>query len=89
MTDVRHPCEFAAQQGLVCLRQRGGLGNLRTIDRPAVIQLQDDNGAVFSAVLSGISGNSATLIIHNRPETVSLEQLQRSMGVFQRWPPGS
>jgi len=77
MADVQRPCAFAVQQGLVCLRQQGSLGSLRTINRPAVIQLQDDNGTVFSAILSGISGNSASLLINNRPQTMTLDQLQR------------
>jgi len=77
MTDVHRPCVFAAQQGLLCLRQRGGIGSLRAINRPAIIQLQDDNGAVFSATLSGISGNAANLLINDRPQTMPLDQLQR------------
>lgn len=77
MTDVQHPCAFAVRQGLVCLRQHGGVGSLRTINRPAVIQFQDDNGAVFSAILSGINGNSANLVIHGRPQTMALDQLRR------------
>jgi len=77
MTDVLRPCAFAAQQGLVCLRQQGGVGSLRTINRPAVIQLQDDNGTVFSAILSGISGNAASLVINSRPQTMALNQLQQ------------
>ncbi len=47
-------CSQALRQGLECLNQTGGLENLRRFNRPAILPLEDDSGAIHQAVVSGL-----------------------------------
>lgn len=45
------PCAQARRQGLMCFRASGGLGMLMQLDRPALLNLQDEQGHSRHAVL--------------------------------------
>jgi len=75
--DMQRPCAFAMQHGLACLSYQGSLGSLRTMNRPVAVRLQNDRGVSFFALLAGISGNSARLMIGDHPQTIPLVQLQQ------------
>jgi general secretion pathway protein A len=68
------PCDGAPRLGLRCYQGRGGLYELRLLDRPAIIALHD-GPRVGYAVLTGLDDNSATLTIDGRPHSVSLSAL--------------
>jgi len=68
-------CPAAAKQNLRCLFGKGGLDDLRLLDRPAVLKLIDDPVTPRFAVLTAMDGQGATLEIAGKRETVRLEAL--------------
>jgi general secretion pathway protein A len=68
------PCDGAVRLGLRCYQGRGGLYELRLLDRPAVIALHD-GARLGYAVLTGMDDNNATLAIDGQRRTVSLALL--------------
>jgi general secretion pathway protein A len=68
-------CPAAAKLNLRCLFGKGGLDDLRSLDRPAVLKLIDDPVAPRYAVLTAMDGQGATLEIAGKRETVRLEAL--------------
>jgi general secretion pathway protein A len=70
-------CDQAAQQGLQCVFQQGSWGQLRTLNRPAILTLIDDNGDAHQVVVSGLGDGSATLALGESPPNVSLAKLSR------------
>jgi len=67
-------CDAAPRQGLRCYQGRGGLYELRLLDRPALVALHDGPRLGY-AVLTGMGDNSATLTIGGQRHTVSLALL--------------
>jgi general secretion pathway protein A len=67
-------CDAAPRQGLRCYQGRGGLYELRLLDRPAIVALHDGPRLGY-AVLTGLTDDSATLTIHGERHTVPLAQL--------------
>jgi general secretion pathway protein A len=65
------PCDAAPRLGLRCYQGRGGLYELRLLDRPAIVGLHD-GARVGYAVLTGMDDDSATLAINGQRHTVSL-----------------
>ncbi|MFS2083069.1 peptidoglycan-binding protein, partial [Telluria sp. Tellsp99] len=61
----------APRAGLRCYQGRGGLYELRLLDRPAIVGLHD-GARVGYAVLTGMDDDTATLAINGRRHTVSL-----------------
>jgi general secretion pathway protein A len=72
-------CSQALRQGLECLNQTGGLAILRRFNRPAILPLEDDSGAIHQAVVSGLGPESARLLIGDVTHEVTLDALQ------ERW----
>ena len=68
-------CQVAAKQNLRCLQTKGDIDDLRLLDRPAMLTLHDDPTAPSYALLTAISGKSATLTIAGKPQTISLDAL--------------
>jgi general secretion pathway protein A len=68
------PCDGAPRLGLRCYQGRGGLYELRLLDRPAIVALHD-GARVGYAVLTGLDDDSATLTIDGRRHTVNLALL--------------
>ena len=54
-------CDRAAAEGLSCLYQRGSLGMLKMLNRPAMLTLTDDRGDNHYAVVSGLDDNNVRL----------------------------
>jgi len=68
------PCQGAPRLGLRCYQGRGGVYELRLLDRPAIVALHDGQKLGY-AVLSRMDADSATLSVNGRRQTVSLGAL--------------
>ncbi|MCS0614130.1 AAA family ATPase [Massilia kyonggiensis] len=64
-------CDAAPRLGVRCYQGRGGLYELRLLDRPAIVGLHD-GARVGYAVLIGMDDDTATLAINGQRHTVSL-----------------
>jgi general secretion pathway protein A len=84
-------CTQALTQGLHCLVQRGSLAQLRLLNRPAILMLNDDSGAAYQVVLRELHDDTARLLIGTQPATVGIAELSRYwFGDFVLvWRPGS
>jgi len=78
-TEYRRPeqgggklCQQAELAGLHCYVARGWLEDLRELDMPAILQMQDKQGERFDATLVGLDEESATFAIGEKIVTVSL-----------------
>ncbi len=68
-------CREGEMIGLRCLSARGGLGELRQLNRPAVLAMHDGQGEEFLATLVRIDGTSATFAIGPETKTVAIGAL--------------
>jgi general secretion pathway protein A len=68
------PCQGAPKLNLRCYQGRGGLYELRLLDRPAIVALHDGQKLGY-AVLSGMDADSATLSVNGQRQKVSLGAL--------------
>jgi general secretion pathway protein A len=68
------PCQGAPKLNLRCYQGRGGLYELRLLDRPAIVALHDGQKLGY-AVLSGMDADSATLSANGQRQKVSLGAL--------------
>jgi general secretion pathway protein A len=68
------PCQGATKLNLRCYQGRGGLYELRLLDRPAIVALHDGQKLGY-AVLSKMDENSATLSVNGQRQKVSLGAL--------------
>jgi general secretion pathway protein A len=68
------PCQGATRLNLRCYQGRGGLYELRLLDRPAIVALHDGQKLGY-AVLSSMDDNSATLSVNGQRQKVSLGAL--------------
>ncbi len=69
-------CEQAERESLFCLFQRGTLAQVRSLDRPAILSLRDDNGALHQVVLSGLTDTTAQLELNGQGVPVEIEDLE-------------
>ncbi|MEJ0099778.1 MAG: AAA family ATPase [Pseudomonadota bacterium] len=65
-------CSQALRQGLQCVNESGGAVSLRRYNRPAILALQDDTGAVHQTVATKLGDDSATLMIGDAEHEVPL-----------------
>jgi general secretion pathway protein A len=70
-------CEQAAQQGLECVYQKGSFGQLRVLNRPAILSLADTQGQKRQAVLSSLQDDTAHIDLGSGPVKVTLASLSR------------
>lgn len=56
-------CRDAEAMGYACLAQRGSLGSLRQLDRPAILTLTDSRGGDHRVVLTALHGDQAEVSI--------------------------
>ncbi len=70
-------CREAANLGLTCRGARGGLEELRQINRPALLRLRDEQGREFAATLIALGETSATFSVAGVTHTVALAALAR------------
>jgi general secretion pathway protein A len=87
----RTVCDEAQMQGLYCLHKKGDLSSLRSMNRPAVVKLFDDQGAEFSAALITLGERSATVTMGDEPRVVDVKEVVRRWAgdyvLFWRVPP--
>ena len=68
-------CRQAESQGLRCYNARGGLDELRELNRPAVLPLRDAQGREFHAALTALDDKTASFAIGEQTKTVALGAL--------------
>jgi general secretion pathway protein A len=69
-------CTQAESQRLKCLfLSRGSLGDLRRLNRPAILTLTDIHGAKHQVVLSGLDYSQAVLFVGDREEHIDIAEL--------------
>ncbi|MDJ0916396.1 MAG: AAA family ATPase [Woeseiaceae bacterium] len=56
-------CDAIRSLGFDCLEQRGSMGMLRQLDRPAVLELVDDTGQSHYVLLKALQGDQALVSI--------------------------
>jgi general secretion pathway protein A len=71
-TNDRLACEFAQQHQLYCLFQKSSLAQLQRLDRPAILTLQDNDGAIHQIVLEEIAAQTAVIDIGGDRHQVAL-----------------
>jgi len=70
------PCATAARANLRCLQAKGGIEDLRLLDRPAMLKLHDDPAAPNYVLLTALDSGAATIVsAGGKPQTISLEAL--------------
>lgn len=70
------PCPTAARANLRCLQAKGGIEDLRLLDRPAMLKLHDDPAAPNYVLLTALDAGAATIVTAGgKPQTISLEAL--------------
>jgi general secretion pathway protein A len=77
MADDKDPCGQAAKAGLSCLEQRGSWAQVRALNRPAILTLNDDHGQRHRVVLAALDDRFATLNLGEHNERVPLDELSR------------
>ena len=83
LTTDKNPCEQAARAGLACLSDRGSWGQLRALNRPAILALNDDHGGIARVVLTALDDDFATLALGEKGQRVPLSEISRYwMGDF-------
>jgi general secretion pathway protein A len=65
----------ARSQGFECLTGRGGLADLRQMNKPAVLKLADQRGGTYYATLTTLNGEIATFRIGGESRLVSLKEI--------------
>ncbi|BCB26757.1 ATPase AAA [Sulfurimicrobium lacus] len=68
-------CRRVESAGLYCRSSRGGLEELRQLNRPAVLQLQDEAGREFYATLMRLDADKATFSLGDQTREVWLGAL--------------
>ncbi|MET0322106.1 MAG: AAA family ATPase, partial [Duganella sp.] len=70
------PCAAAARLNLRCLQTRGGLDELRQLDRPAVLTLRDNPVIPGYVLLTALDARGATITgASGKPERIALDAL--------------
>jgi len=76
-------CAEAAQRNLRCMQTKGGLEEIRNLDRPVIIKLRDGDSLPRNVLLTALDDKSATLVGARGSEKVALEALDaRFDGTF-------
>jgi general secretion pathway protein A len=75
--DGDRPCDQAAQQGLECVYQKGSWGQLRMLNRPAILTLTDDAGGTHRVVLTKLADETAEVDLGAGARSVTLASLSR------------
>jgi general secretion pathway protein A len=68
-------CLQSETLGLRCRTARGGLDELRQMNRPAVLFMRDNQGQEFYATLTRLDNQSATFTVGTETRTVALADL--------------
>lgn len=73
--DHRKPCEKAQEKGLRCLNEKGGLSDLRRLNKPAVLTLGDGKTEGYYAALLSIQDETATFAIGHETRKVDIKEI--------------
>jgi general secretion pathway protein A len=68
-------CRQAQAQGLWCLEGKGGIANLRLMNKPAVLKLSDEKEGDYYATLTAWQGDKATFSIGKEMRGVSAKEI--------------
>lgn len=68
-------CAEAARHGLRCRAGRGGLAELRQINRPALLRLRDEQGRSVLATLLALDTDSASFALAGQRQDIALAEL--------------
>jgi general secretion pathway protein A len=71
----RDLCDQARSRGLACLAGRGGMSDLRRMNKPAVLKLFDERGGRYYATLISLRGDTATFSIGREVRTIQLREI--------------
>lgn len=71
--------DYALQQGLRYLSKQGSLGNLRRLNRPAVLALTNRHGQIFYATLVALNSDIATFLCAGKLQSVATK------GLINQW----
>jgi general secretion pathway protein A len=86
-------CQQAEGLGLRCRTSRGGLADLRQLNRPAVLQMRDDHGREFYATLTALEDKTATFAVGAETRSVAINALATQWSghytLLWRMPPGA
>ena len=86
------PCAAAQTRNVYCFSSSRGLAEIRQLDRPGILTLQDDDHHSYYALLVGLSAQRAVLQIGDVTETVTLNTLAHrwsgDFATFWRGPEG-
>ncbi|UMR33110.1 AAA family ATPase [Massilia sp. MB5] len=73
-------CMAAAKKSLRCLQGKGGLAELRLLDRPAALRLRGEDPITARYVLlAALDGQQATLLVGGKPQIMALPALEAAM----------
>ncbi|MBC7982946.1 MAG: peptidoglycan-binding protein [Candidatus Obscuribacterales bacterium] len=75
--DGGRPCDQALAQGLECVYQKGSWGQLRQLNRPAILSLSGANGQSHHVVITALDDDHAQVTAGENSGTVSLASLSR------------
>ena len=89
--DGQPACQQAQVLDLRCWFQRGSVTYLRSLDRPAILNLIDDEGEQFQVVLQHMDTDTASLAFGTRTFRTSLTDLSRYWygDSLMLWRPGA
>lgn len=73
--DGSDPCRRAKDLGLSCRTGRGGLDVLRQLNRPVVMQMNDDQGQEFFATMTSLDDKAATYVVADETRVVPHSKL--------------
>lgn len=71
------PCDQALAQGLECVYQQGSWGQLRTLNRPAILTLVDDFGNAHQLVVKGLDSAMAQIKLPDVEFDVPIASISR------------
>ena len=71
------PCDQALSQGLECVYQQGSWGQLRTLNRPAILTLIDDSGNAHQVVIAALNDGNASIDLKSARHEVSIASISR------------
>lgn len=74
--DINSACTFAEEHNLRCLNQQGSFHSLLALNRPAVLNLYDNQGERFYAAFLSFQDQTAELVIGSERKRVSIEDFK-------------
>ncbi|MEA2094466.1 MAG: hypothetical protein U9P11_07880, partial [Pseudomonadota bacterium] len=69
-------CDFALAKGLRCLQENGDWSDLRSFDRPVILNLEDTDALRVPVVLQHLDDDAAELIIAGELYRIPAEQIE-------------